>query len=259
MENTSDVFHYRYRFVFLVIILLLVKPAWSNSVTKKETPHLIQIPLKLIGKHDSNEHGWKVVRFRSKPPNKVVSDKDGLHIGVDCSVNLLTYCFNEPAEVNGVLLRGSVTGLPKIRENRRQGDKKADDFAIRIGLVISGTKQLDKIEKIFAPELVKRLCELAPVSQGIDHVLFLNLANDPPPKWQNRIHPIGRGLLRERIACVSNEPGDFTLKVEFREPRTVLALCIISDGDDTKSKFQVNLRSIVLNPKKRKNCTKSNQ
>jgi hypothetical protein len=156
-------------------------------------------------------------------------------------------------------LRGSVTGLPKIQKNRRQGDKKADDFAIRIGLVISGTKKLGRIEKLFASELVKRLCELVPNSQGIDHVLFLNLANDPPPKWKNRIHPIGKGLLRERVACVSNEPGDFTLRVEFREPRTVLALCIISDGDDTKSKFQVNVRSIILNPKKRKNCTKSNQ
>jgi len=257
MENTSGAFQCRCRFVFLVIILLLATPAWSNAVTKKENPHLIRIPLKLTDKLDSREHGWKVIQFRSKPPNKVVSDKDGLHIGVDCSVNLLAYCLNEPVEVNGVLLRGSVTGLPRIQENRRQGDKKADDFVIRIGLVISGTKKLGKIEKLFAPELVKRLCELAPNSQGIDHVLFLNLANDPPPKWRNRIHPIGKGLLRERVACVSNEPGDFTLKVEFQEPYTVLALCIISDGDDTKSKFQVNVKNIQLNPKRRKTCTEA--
>jgi hypothetical protein len=259
MENTSGAFQCRCRFVFLVIILLLVTPDWSNAVSKKENQHLIQIPLKLIDKLNSQEHGWKVVQFRSKPPNKVVSDKDGLHIGVECSVNLLAYCLNEPVEVNGVLLRGSVTGLPNIQDNRRQGDKKADDFAIRIGLVISGTKKLSKIDKFFAPELVKRLCELAPNSQGIDHVLFLNLANDPPPKWQNRIHPIGKGLLRERVACVSKKPGDFILKVEFQKPRTVLALCIISDGDDTKSKFQVNVRNILLNPKRRKNCTEANQ
>ena len=140
-----------------------------------------------------------------------------------------------PAQVHGVLLQGSVTGLPKIQENKRQGDKKADDFAIRIGLVISGTKKLGPMGKLFVPELVKRLCELAPNSQGIDHVLFLNLANDPPPKWRKRTHPIGKGLLRERVCCVKSGPGDFTLKVEFQKPYTVLALCIISDGDDTKS------------------------
>lgn len=111
---------------------------------------------------------------------------------------------------------------------------------------------MGKIEKLFASELVKRLSELAPNSQGIDHVLFLNLANDPPPKWQNRIHPIGRGLLRERIACVINEPGDFTLKVKFQERYTLLAFCIISDCDDTKSKIQINVGNFLSNPKVRK-------
>ncbi|MHC4243153.1 MAG: hypothetical protein ACYSU4_12170, partial [Planctomycetota bacterium] len=246
MENTSEAFQRRCRFVFLVIILLLVIPAWSNAANRKENPHVIQIPLKLANKLNSSEYGWKVVQFRNKPPNKIVSDKNGLHIGVEYSVNLLAFCLNEPLEVNGILLHGSVTGLPKIQEHRQQGDKKADDFAIRIGLVISGTKKLSKIEKFFAPELVKRLCELAPNSQGIDHVLFLNLANDPPPKWRNRTHPIGKGLIRERVVCVINEPGDFTLKVNFKKPYTVLALCIICDGDDTKSKFQVNVRNIVL-------------
>ncbi|MFC1781148.1 hypothetical protein ACFLZ8_02665 [Planctomycetota bacterium] len=228
----------------------MATPAWSNAVTIKENPHLIQIPLKLTDKLDSQEHGWKVIQFQSKPPNKIVSDKEGLHIGVECSVSLLAYYPNKPVKVNGVLLHGSVTGLPKIQENRLQGDKKSDDFAIRIGLVISGTKKLGKIEKLFASEFVKRICELTPNSEGIDHVLFLNLANYPPPKWQNRIHPIGKGLIRERVACVSNEPGDFTLKIEFEEPYTVLALCIISDGDHTKSKYKVTVRNIQLNPRK---------
>jgi len=252
MENTSGAFQCRRRLVFLVIILLLATLVWSNAVTKKDNPHLIQVPLKLYDKSDSHEQGWKVVQFRNKPPNKIVSDKDGLHIGVDCSVDLLAYCLNEPAEVNGVLLRGSVTGLPGIKENQRQGDKQADDFAIRFGLVISGTRKLGPMEKLFAPDWVKHLCELAPNSQGIDHILFLNLVNDPPPKWRSRIHPVGKGLLREQVGCVKNGAGDFTLKVGFQKPCTVLALCIISDGDDTKSKYRVTVRNIQLNPQKRK-------
>ncbi|MHC4325643.1 MAG: hypothetical protein ACYSUX_15355 [Planctomycetota bacterium] len=257
MENTSGTINCRRLLAFLVIILLLATPTRSKAATKKNIPHLIRIPLELCDKSDSHEQGWKVVQFRNKLPNKVVSDKDGLHIGVECSVSLLGYCLNEPAEVNSVLLQGSVTGLPGIEKNKRQGDKKADDFAIRFGLVISGTKKLGPMDKLFAPELVKRLCGLAPNSKGIDHVLFLNLANDPPPKWRNRIHPIGKGLLREQVGLVKNEPGDFTLKVEFQKPYTVLALCIISDGDDTKSKYRVTIRNIQLNPKKRKICTEA--
>jgi hypothetical protein len=225
---------------------------WSNAVDKKENSHTTRIPLNLSGKSDSHKQGWKVIRFKNKPPNNIVSDEDGLHIAVESSANLLAYCLNEAVDVNGVLLQGSVTGFPKIPEDKRQGDKHADDFAIRFGLVISGTKKLSKIDKLFAPELLKRLCELVPNSRGIDHVLFLNLANDPPPEWRKRTHPIGKGLLREQICSVKNKPGDFALQVDFQKPYTVLALCIICDGDDTKSNFRVIVRNIELNPKRKK-------
>jgi len=243
------------RRIFFVIILLMAIPVWLRAVDEKENLPLTRIPLKLSGKSDS--HGWKVIQFQNKPPNKVVSDKDGLHIAVESSADLLAYCLNEPVDVNGILLQGSVTDLPKIPEDKRQGDEDADDFAIRFGLIVSGTKKLSKIEKSFAPELIKRLCELVPDSQGIGHVLFLNLANDPPPEWGKRTHPIGRGLLREQVGCVKKAPGDFTMKVEFPQPCTVLALCIISDGDDTKSNFRVTVGNIQLNPKRKKQCPKA--
>jgi hypothetical protein len=230
---------------------------WSNAVDKEENSHTTRIPLNFYDKSNSHEQGWKVIQFQNKLPNKIMSDGDGLHIAVESSANLLAYCLNKPVDVNSVLLQGSVTGLPKIPEGKRQGDKDADDFAIRFGLVVSGTKKLSKIDKFFAPELVRRLCELAPNSQGIDHVLFLNLANDPPPEWRKRIHPIGKGLLREQVGCVQKEPGDFTIKVEFPKPCTVLALCIVSDGDHTKSNFRVTVRNIQLNPKRKKLCTET--
>jgi len=245
------------RRIFFVIILLMVIPVCLRAVDEKENLPLTRIPLKLSGKSDSHEQGWKIIQFQNKSPNKVVSDKDGLQIAVKSSANLLAYCLNEPVDVNGVLLQGSVTDLPKIPEDKRQGDEDADDFAIRFGLIVSGAKKLSKIEKTFAPELIKRLCELVPSSHGIDHVLFLNMANDPPPEWRKRTHPIGRGLLREQVVCVKKEPGGFTIKVEFQKPCTVLALCIISDGDDTKSNFGVTVRNIQLNPKRKKQCDKT--
>ena len=227
-------------------------PACLDAVDKKEKFRPTEIPLKLLGKSDSREQGWKVIRFQNKPPNKVVSDEDGLHIGVESSADLLAYSFDEPMDVNGVLLHGSVTGLPKIPEGKQQGGKQADDFAIRFGLVISGTKKLSKMDKYFASELVKRMCELVPKSQGIDHVLFLNLANDPPPEWQKRIHPIGKGLIREQICSIKNKPGDFVIKAIFPKPCSVLALCIICDGDDTRSKYRVNVNNIQLNLEEKK-------
>jgi hypothetical protein len=233
-------------------MLLPVVRALSDSVDDKENGQMLRIALTLSKDTDNHEPSWKVLRFKNRLPNKVVCDEKGLHIKVQCSAGLLVYGLDKQTDVNSVVLEGAVTDLPRIPEGKRQGDKKADDFAIRFGLVMAGKKRLNPIEKLFAPELVKHLFAQAPKSQGLDHVLFLNLANDPPPKWRKRNHRIGKGLLREQIACIKGTPGDFTIKAEFKEPCKVLALCIICDGDHTKSEFQATIRDIRLNPKRRK-------
>jgi len=252
MEHISHTSQHRGLFILAVIMLLPAVPVRPDTVEDKENGQMLRIPLKLSKDVDGQGQGWKVLRFKNRLPNKVVCDEKGLHIKVQCSANLLVYGLDKQTDVNSVVLKGAVTGLPRIPEGKRQGDKKADDFAIRFGLVMAGKKRLNAIEKLFAPELVKHLFGQAPKSQGLDHVLFLNLANDPPPKWQKRIHPIGKGLLREQVACVKGTSGDFTIEAEFQKPCEVLALCIICDGDHTKSEFQVTVKDIQLNPKRRK-------
>ena len=252
MNNTGEAYQRWIVFIFAAIMLLPVARVRADTVDDKEDGQMLRIPLKLCKDTDSQGQGWKVLQFKNRLPNKVFCDKKGLHIKVQCSANLLVYGLDKQTDVNSVVLEGAVTGLPRIPEGKKQGDKKADDFAIRFGLVIAGKKRLNRIEKLFATELVKHLFGQAPKSQGLDHVLFLNLANDPPPKWQKRIHPIGKGLLREQIACVKGTSGDFTIKAEFQKPCEVLALCIICDGDHTKSEFQVTIKDIRLNPKRRK-------
>ncbi|MCP4608536.1 MAG: hypothetical protein GY845_07470 [Planctomycetes bacterium] len=237
--------------IFAVIMLLPAVAVRADGVDENGNGQMVRIPLTLYKDTDGQGPGWKVLRFKNRLPNKVICDEKGLHIKVKCSANLLVYGLEKLTDVNSVVLEGVVTGLPRIPEGKEQGGKKADDFAIRFGLVIAGKKRLNPIEKLFAPELVRHLFGQAPKSQGLDHVLFLNLANDPPPKWRKRNHPIGKGFLREQVACVKRTSGDFTIEAEFQKPCEVLALCIICDGDHTKSEFQVTVKDIQLNPKRR--------
>ncbi|MCP4259918.1 MAG: hypothetical protein GY774_20755 [Planctomycetes bacterium] len=252
MKNTGDLSQRWGLFIFALIMLLPAVPTRSDTVDDDVNGKMLRIPLKLSKKSEDQEQGWKVLRFKNRLPNKVTCDEKGLHIKVKCSAGLLVCGLESQTDVNSVVLEGAVTGLPRIPEGKRQGDKKNDDFAIRFGLVISGKRKLNRIEKLFAPELVRHLFGQVPKGGGIDHVLFLNLANDPPPKWKERIHPFGKGLLRERVVCIKGTPGDFTLKVEFQKPCQVLALCIICDGDHTKSEFQMTVKDIRLNPKRSK-------
>ena len=51
------------------------------------------------------------------------------------------------------------------------------------------------------------------------------------------------------MVSIKKGPGDFELKVELERTYPVFALCIVSDGDHTKSKYEVIVREIQLNPK----------
>jgi len=213
MEQRNRAFQFGFLFALAVILLPAPVSAQLDGDTREEDTRPVRIPLELADESDKQGKGWKIVRFKNVPSNKVQAKKGRLRIAVQSSADLLAYLLSEETQIDRVLLRGSVTGLPVIPEGQVQGDEKADDFAIRFGLVVSGEKKLSRRERFFASELVKRLSELVPKSQGIDHALFLNLANDPPPEWQRRIHPIGKGIIRERIACVRSDPGKFTIDV----------------------------------------------
>jgi hypothetical protein len=238
--------------VFIAITLLWAESVRSDTDGEKIELETLRIPLRLSRDPNNCEQGWKMLEFKNRPANKVASDEKGLHIKVHCSASLLVYGLEDQTDVNSVVVDGAVTGLPRIAEGKEQGCRNADDFAIRFGLVVPGRKRLNPLEKLFAPELVRHLFEQAPNARGLDHVLFLNMANDPPPEWRKRNHRIGNGLLRERIVCLQKTAGEFRLEAEFEEPLDVLALCIICDGDHTQSEFQVTVKDIRLNPRRRK-------
>lgn len=248
MQGTNHVFQIRSLLLLAAIQSCATVLALSDVGAEEDIAKPIRIPLELAGKSDTQSKGWKVVRFKNVTANKWRSDEDGLHARVQHSADLLAYCFGEQMQVRRILVRGSATGLPVIPKGQVQGDEKADDFAIRFGLVVSGTRKLSRMERFFASELAKRLSELVPKSQGIGHALFLNLANDPPPDWRKRTHSLGKGMIREQIACVSSKSGQFTIDARFEKPLNVLALCIVSDGDHTKSRFGVTISDIRLNP-----------
>ena len=141
MENISHASRHRGLFVIAVIMLLPAMSVRGDGVDENENGQMLRIPLKLSKDTNGHGQGWKVLRFKNRLPNKVACDEKGLHIKVQCSANLLVYGLDKLTDVNSVVLEGAVTGLPRIPKGKKQGDKKADDFAIRFGLVMAGKKK----------------------------------------------------------------------------------------------------------------------
>lgn len=188
---------------------------------------------------------WQVLEFRKIKPNIVHFSDQGMRIEVDGSGGPLVHKLPAPAKVKGLSAAGKYTPKLKFPDGVKQGDKRGDDFGVRIGLVVKGEKRLSWVKAKVAPKWVNKLYELAPKDTGIDRIEFVNIVEDKTLLGKHRTHPKSDHLV-ERFVAATADDGSFTLNYEWKEPLDVLAIWISSDGDDTKSNFIVDLKEILL-------------
>ena len=202
---------------------------------------LTRVPLELDSQH------WHLLEYHNIPANRVSQNEGGIRIDVQASASPLIYTFEQPQSIRHISVSGKISLLPAIPEGAQQGDRGADDFPFRLGLVLEGDKNLTFAQRLIASDWVKQLFDLAPESSGIDQVRFLNLRNPAPVNWQQRIHPESRGLFTEVIVGQADANMRFELEHTLDAPLRVLALWISADGDDTGSFYSLTLDSVSYN------------
>lgn len=188
---------------------------------------------------------WKSITYGKIPANTITSVVGSLNINVKKSASPLVYKFENPIRLNSIRFAGVWTGNLNIPSALKQGSKGADDFVLRIGLVVAGDKRLNFIQKKLAPDWVKQLHDLAPSGSGIDRIHFLVLTQDNQLKGTQRKHPLSDLLLEDYISS-SDKPERFTAEKNFLEGLEVLGLWISADGDDTKSTFTVEIDQLEI-------------
>jgi hypothetical protein len=156
------------------------------------------------------------------------------------------YPLPSPMAVSTVRVRGRIEGTLRVPAER-QGEAKFDDYAFRIGLVESGERTLNFVERQFAASWVRKLFELAPKGSGISHIHFFNLGTDRAQIGRERQHPLS-DLILEKVVAVPAPDGRFELVHALNPPPQTLAIWLSSDGDDTGSRFTVLVEEIELRP-----------
>ena len=187
---------------------------------------------------------WQLLEYSSLPANRVEFGARGMSISVNRSASPIIYPLPGPRPVRAVEVRGELSELLDL-EGKTQGQTGADDFCLKIGLVLAGDKTLNIFQRMASPGWVRTLYALAPKGSGIDHILFLNAVQDGQWLGQRREHPLSP-LIRERNVWLVDRSGPFELSYELEAVREVVAVWISIDGDDSGSEFSVLLRDLVL-------------
>jgi hypothetical protein len=191
---------------------------------------------------------WKILKYKSLLANEVTSNESGLLITVKSSASPIIYSLKEPKTLTSLTVELKVTGNLDLKD-KIQGEKGADDFLFRIGLVYEGDRRLNFFERAIAPTWIKTLHSLAKNDQGISHIEFFNLVSQKPLLKKKRKHPLSDLLHENFIAFKDEQTRKLTLSIDEHSilKKRVLALWISIDGDDTKSNFSVNISKLSVN------------
>ncbi len=188
---------------------------------------------------------WEVEKYSRLPAHTVNFSPEGLRIQVKESASPLFYPLPPQTKALGFKVEGEFRGLPQFPAAAIQGEKGADDFALRVGFIVPGDKQLSGLKKLLAPEWIKNLYSKLPKGLGLDHVHFFNITQNPAQVNSSRTHPASE-LIQEEMIAVVTKPGPFQYEFTMKKPLAAAALWIGSDGDDTKSNFEVVISKLEI-------------
>ncbi len=216
-----------------------------SNVTMAMAMALENIPL-------TSSSGWLEVKYDNLPANKIHFDSQAashktLTMDIDRSASPLIFPFSQERSIQQIVVTAKVHGHLKISDKKIQGSKGADDFVFRLGFVRPGKKTLSLWQKPFASKWVTQLFNLAPKGSGIDSILFLSVPSTSQLTGKKRTHPAS-DLIQEIFLKPVSKNGSINIHYTFPKPIPTLALWLSSDGDDTKSKYQIQISKITINP-----------
>lgn len=197
---------------------------------------IVVIPLQSL-------NGWKIEKFNKIEQNEVTASAEGLNIKVNSSAGPLVYSFSPKLRVLGFKVEGEFRGLPKFKKPSDQGTKGNDDYPLRIGFVVPGSKKLSGLRKLLAPSWVSQLYSFLPPNSGLDRVQFYNVTQSTSQLGDSRKHPAS-DLINEEFFALAEKAGPYSFSYKLKTPLEAVAIWLSIDGDDTKSNFEVFIKNL---------------
>ncbi len=219
----------------------------KNSDSRKWSLSLLATFLIPLGPSDR----WKNYTFNDIKPNQVAFTEKAVTLTVDNSASPLLFNLPETLNTTSIRVSASLQGaLRPIPQGSQQGEKKFDDFVLRVGLILKGDERLSWLQRRVAPNWLIEMENQLPAGVGIDKVLFYTTCRQKPLLNKKRSHFLS-SKLEEKCVTLIDGPGDFEISVDLNVPEKVVGLWLASDGDDLKQKFQLQINKIEINYNKK--------
>ncbi|HEB83053.1 MAG TPA: DUF3047 domain-containing protein [Gammaproteobacteria bacterium] len=210
--------------VVFAVSLLLISVAFADN----NQPVLLQA--------DRFSH----IQFRKIPPNQYRFHDQQLSIQVNHSASFMMQAFDEVKTVRRVSFRWRSHGRPGVKNMQQEARRDGDDALFKLGLLLRSD------EALFNPLLpawMKKVRSLLHYPSANMINLVVGAKHPPGEQWPN---PYNRRVTMISVPGIAGEDGWQQANYRFIEPRAVVAIWLMADGDNTGSVFGVDIRDIVL-------------
>ncbi len=223
----------KYRVVLFALFLPLCgKVVFAESLVG-DFPAQKNIPLL--------EEDFEHIQFKRIKENNYVYQDQQLKIEVDDSASFLMMPFDHVQKVSKVSFQWRSVGKPNIKNEKHEKKRNGDDAVFKLALLL---KADDTLFNPLMPAWMKRVGKL--LSLPSEEMIYL-VAGAKHAAGERWINPYND---RVKMIAMKNDvdaDGWLMASYAFDQPVEVVGLWLMSDGDNTGSKFTVRVKNIVLN------------
>lgn len=185
---------------------------------------------------DNFEH----IEFRRIKSNYHTYQNQQLQIYVDDSASFLMKPFENIKKVSQVKFKWRSKGAPKIKNAQHEEQRVGDDAVFKLGLLLEGK---DSFPNPLLPSWMKRVEKLLKYPSENMIYLVVGAKHATGEQWAN---PYNKRVTMIAIDSVKDNQGWQQSSYHFEMPVNVVALWLMSDGDNTDSKFTVFIKDINI-------------
>jgi len=180
------------------------------------------------------------IEFGRIPANEITVSDGTVTFRVMKSASFLMQGFDQVMPVKQVDLSWKSEGVPSLQDADQEKQKAGDDAVVKLGLLLRADKEGFNP---FLPGWMKQVRqELSHPSEMMIY-LVADSRHDAGQRWAN---PYNERITMVSMLDVPTGDGWNRSTMEFDEPVDVVAIWLMSDGDNTGSSFVTTVREVVL-------------
>ncbi len=167
-----------------------------------------------------------------------------LQIEVDGSASFLMKPFDHVRQISHVSFEWRSDGRPQIKNAQHEEQRAGDDAVFKLGLLLKTDDALPSpLPNPFLPSWMKRVDELLKFPSENMIYLVVDAKHAANVQWTN---PYNRRVTMIAIDSFNDKQGWWQSSYDFEVPVNVVALWLMSDGDNTDSRFTAYIKNIKI-------------